>query len=291
MPQTLMEPPEALQPYAQVLHVGSTELHCFVAGPTNAPTILLIHGLGDEGDTWRCVLPALTGRYRVIAPDLPGFGRSPLAQRPITVATYARTLVALMGTLGIARATLVGHSGGAMVAQRIALGAPERVERLLLVGGCLPITRHLPPPGPLWAFLTPGLGELAYTSLRRSQDAAFATLRPYYADIDALPEEERAFLRQRVWARVWSDSQQAAFLSWLRWIVIDGATRADTYRKLLAASRVPTALVWGEADLLAPPTVGQAMASLIPGATTHVLPATGHNLHHEHPDALLELIG
>lgn len=290
MPEILMEPPAALRPFARVVRAGDVNLHCFVAGPAGAPATLLVHGLGDEGDTWRHVLPALAQRRLVIAPDLPGYGRSDPPRGPLSAAAIARALADLLASLGVARATLVGHSGGAMAAQRLALAAPHLVERLVLVAGCLPIARQLPPPGPLWAFLLPGVGELAYASLRRSQDEAYATLRPYYADLDALPAEDRDFLRARVWARVWSDKQRAAFLSMLRWLAIDRYARADEYRARLAACRVPTTLVWGERDALVPLAEGEAMAALVPGAELHVIAGAGHNLHQERPDALLALL-
>lgn len=291
MPETLMEPHEALRPYARVVQTGGLALHCFVAGPEGAPALLLIHGIGDEGDTWRHVLPALAGRFRVVAPDLPGYGRSAPLPGAMTVTALARTMADLLGALGIAHATLAGHSGGAMVAQRLALAAPRLVERLVLVAGCLPVTPRLPPLSPLWLFLTPGAGELAYTSLRRSQDEAYATLRPYYADLDALPEKERAFLRERVWARVWSDRQRAAFLSMLRWITIDRYARAAQYREQLARCRVPTTLVWGGRDALVGLAEGEAMAALVPGAQLHVIPGCGHNVQQERPGELAAIIG
>ncbi len=291
MPEILMEPPEALRPYARVVQAGGLALHCFVAGPADAPALLLIHGLGDEGDTWRRVFPALAERYRVVAPDLPGYGRSAPIGGAMSVAALAKAMASLLGALAIERATLVGHSGGAMIAQRLALGAPRLAERLVLVAGGLPVARRLPPPGPLWAFLTPGAGELAYASLRRSQDEAYATLRPYYGDFDALPQEERDFLRRRVWARVWSDRQRDAFLSMLRWMAIDGYARADEYRELIARGGSPATLVWGERDLLVPVSAGQALAALMPGAQLHVLPGCGHNVQHERPAELLALIG
>lgn len=285
-----MEPPEALRPFAHSLRVAGRVLHCYSAGPDNAPPMLLVHGLGDEADTWRHVFPALAARYRVVACDLPGFGRSAPPKGAASIAASARVLAGLMGELKLPRATLVGHSGGAMIAQRLALAAPELVERLVLVDGCLPVVQRLPPRSPLYAMLTPGLGELAYTSLRRSQDEAYATLRPYYADLDALPEAERDFLCRRVWARVWSDTQRAAFLSMLRWIVIDSATRADYYREQLARCRVPTRLIWGDSDLIVPQAAGDAVAALVPGATMHTITRCGHNPQHERPAELLALI-
>lgn len=286
-----MEPPEALRPFAHTLRVAGRPLHAFLAGPASAPPLILLHGLGDEGDTWRHLVTPLAERYRVIAPDLPGFGRSAPLPGAASVTAYARTIAALMGELRLTSAAFVGHSGGAMIAQRLALAAPQLVERLVLVAGCLPVERSVPPRSPIYAFLTPGVGELAYTSLRRSHAEAYATLRPYYADFDALPEAEREFLYRRVWARVWSDTQRAAFLSWLRWLAVDTATRADAYRERLTRCAVPTRLIWGDSDHVAARAGGDAVAALVPGATMHTIERCGHNPQHERPAELLALIG
>lgn len=289
MPTIMMPAPAHLEPYAQMVFAAGLRLHCYIAGPERAPALLLIHGLGDEADSWRRVFLPLAEGYQVVALDLPGFGRSDQPDRAYTVAFFARAVAGLMDDLGIDRATLVGSSLGALIAQRLALAAPARVERLLLLDGCLPVQRTLPP-GPLWAFLTPGLGELAYTSLRRDQDAAYATLRPYYADLDALPEDERAFLRERVWARVWSAGQRRAFLSALRWLSVDAATRAPTYALQLAGCRTPTHLVWGEHDRIVARAVAEANAAILPDARLTIIPGCGHLPHQERPEAVLGLV-
>lgn len=289
MPTIIMPAPAHLAPYARTVHAAGLRLHCYVAGRAGAPALLLIHGLGDEADSWRRVLLPLAERYRVVALDLPGFGRSDQPGRAYTVAFFARAVAGLMDGLGIGRATLVGSSLGALIAQRLALAAPARVERLLLLDGCLPVRRAFPP-GPLWAFLAPGLGELAYASLRRDQELAYATLRPYYADLDALPEDERAFLRDRVWARVWSDGQRRAFLSALRWLSIDAATRAPAYALQLAGLRVPTQLVWGEHDMIVARATAEANAAILPDARLTILPDCGHLPHQERPAAVLDLL-
>lgn len=289
MPTIMMPAPAHLEPAARVVHAAGLRLHCYVAGRERDPALLLIHGLGDEADSWRRVFLPLAERYRVVALDLPGFGRSDQPNRAYTVAFFARAVAGLMDSLGIGRATLVGSSLGALIAQRLALAAPARVDRLLLLDGCLPVRRAFPP-GPLWAFLTPGVGEAAYTSLRRDQDQAYATLRPYYADLDALPEGERAFLRDRVWARVWSDGQRRAFLSALRWLSIDAATRAGSYAIQLAGLRTPTHLVWGEHDLIVARAVAEANAAILPAARLTIIPGCGHLPHQERPEAVLGLV-
>lgn len=282
----VMEVPAQLKPYARVVDAGGVRLHIYDAGGSDATPALLIHGLGDEADTWRHVLPALARERRVVALDLPGFGRSDKPHRAYTSAFFARAAADLLGTLGISRAALVGHSMGAAIAQRLALAQPELAERLVLIGGGLP-TRRSRPPAPLWLFLTPGLGELIYTSLRRSQDQAYATLRPYYHNLDGLPEADRLFLRERVWARVWSSGQRRAFLSAFRWLGFEQVARAEEFRARLAGLRVPTALIWGAQDAIVPRAAGEAMAALLPQASLTAIDSCGHLPQQERPAQLL----
>ena len=106
----------------------------------------------------------------------------------------------------------------------------------------------------------------------------------------ALPEEERAFLRERVRARVWSTGQRRAFLSSLRWLAVEQAARAGTYRARLAQMTMPTRVIWGENDQLAPVAAATALAELLPHAELRVVPGGGHNLHQEQPETLLDLL-
>jgi pimeloyl-ACP methyl ester carboxylesterase len=285
-----MPPAPNLSPYARSVRLDpELSLFLYEAGDRQAPPLVLIHGLGDEADSWRHVLEPLAADHRVIALDLPGFGRSDKPRRAYSLGYFARTVARLLDLLGVARPTLVGSSLGAAVAQRVALASPERVERLVLVGGALPLERGLPP-APLWWFLTPGVGELAYTSLRRSQDEAFATLRPYYADLDALPAADREFLRERVWARVWSDEQRRAFLSALRWLAVERALRAPQLRARVTGLVVPTLLVWGEHDRIVPRGAADDLLTLVSGARLEVVPGAGHLPHQERPAAFVSLL-
>jgi pimeloyl-ACP methyl ester carboxylesterase len=284
-----MPPAPALQSYAQSVVVNDLRLHYYDSGPHPATPIVLIHGLGDEADTWRHVFPTLARWRRVIAPDLPGFGRSEKPRRAYTLAFFAHTIAGMLDALGIGQAVLIGHSMGAAVAQRLALAQPRRAERLVLIDGGLP-TQLRRPPAQLWLFLTPGLGEMFYTSLRRSQEHAYATLGPYYHDLAGLPQADRAFLRERVWARVWSAGQRRAFLSALRWLAIDQATRADFFGMRLADLQTPTMIIWGEHDRIAPPAAGAAMAARLPQAQLRVIAESGHLPHQERPDQLIEAL-
>jgi pimeloyl-ACP methyl ester carboxylesterase len=100
----------------------------------DGPTVLLVHGFPDSSWLWRHQVPVLTAAgFRVIAPDLRGFGES---DRPEAVEAYGLAhsvadLVAVLDALGIERARVVGHDWGAVVAWLLAATAPERVERLV----------------------------------------------------------------------------------------------------------------------------------------------------------------
>ena len=113
-------------------------------------TVLLIHGSGPGVTSyanWRLVIPALATKFRVIAPDMVGFGYS---ERPedidYGVQTWADQAIGLMDTLGIEKTSLVGNSFGGAIALRIATQHPERVDKLVLMGSMgvpFPITEGL----------------------------------------------------------------------------------------------------------------------------------------------------
>jgi pimeloyl-ACP methyl ester carboxylesterase len=101
-------------------------------------TIILIHGSGPGVTSyanWRLVIPKLAENFRVIAPDMVGFGYS---ERPddieYSVQTWADQVVGLMDTLGIEKASLVGNSFGGGIALRIATQHPDRVDKMVLMG-------------------------------------------------------------------------------------------------------------------------------------------------------------
>jgi pimeloyl-ACP methyl ester carboxylesterase len=250
---------------------------------------LLIHGLGDEADTWRYLIPALSAHRRVIALDLPGFGRSDKPRRAYTVAFFQDTILNLLDTLTIPRAVLIGHSLGALIAHTLALRCPERVERLILIGGS-PLSSAQKVSLATLLFLIPTVGEWQYNRLRADPDAAYRSLAPYYSSLAALPEAEQSFLRQRVNERVWSDGQRDAFLSTLRNLARWLPGQQGGLPARLALLTTPTLAIWGERDSLQPVENGHALVKMQPTARLVVVPGAGHNVQQEQPDAVLDAI-
>jgi pimeloyl-ACP methyl ester carboxylesterase len=103
------------------------------------PPLLFVHGLAGSWQNWLEQLPVFAdgtsgvGRHRVIAMDLPGFGRSPMPTEQISISGYARLLDRLLDRLGIDAAAVVGNSMGGFVSAELAIAFPQRVERLVLV--------------------------------------------------------------------------------------------------------------------------------------------------------------
>jgi pimeloyl-ACP methyl ester carboxylesterase len=122
----------------------------------SGPNLILIHGLSGNWMNWLENIPQLAREHRVIAIDLPGFGRSPLPQSEITIGLYADVLIALMHKLSLDTATLIGNSMGGQISAKLAIEHPELVDRLVLVspaGVTIDIARN---PQVLWVLKTFG---------------------------------------------------------------------------------------------------------------------------------------
>ncbi|HEY4357841.1 MAG TPA: alpha/beta hydrolase [Acidobacteriaceae bacterium] len=114
---------------------GGIRLHYLQAG--NGPALILLHGYTQTSRMWRPVMPVFAQKFNVIAPDLPGIGDS---QIPATVSmkSAAESIHALVQSLGIKKARVVGHDIGLMVAYAYAAEFPEETEKLVLMDAFLP---------------------------------------------------------------------------------------------------------------------------------------------------------
>jgi pimeloyl-ACP methyl ester carboxylesterase len=281
---------DTLKPFARRHRVHDQDMQIVIGG--DGQPMLLIHGLQDDLDTWRHVFGPLSQRHRVIAPDLPGFGRSNKPGGRYDVARYARDVLGLMDALSIPAAHMVGSSLGAMVAEHLALFSPGRVRALTLIGGTLSVTAQpASTRGGLLRRLFPDYVDRRYfAELRADPERAFRTLEPYYASLDNLPEADQQFLRQRVMDRVNDEAQRKAALSVSQGFVRYFIGHLREIRRRTPALTLPTHVVWGEADRVFPFVNGPARAQLQPGASFTAIPNAGHLPQQEQPQALLTLL-
>jgi pimeloyl-ACP methyl ester carboxylesterase len=250
----------------------------------NRSGVVLVHGNGDEADTWRHVFTPLAKSFRVIALDLPGFGRS----QPVlsgNLETLTAELSGFLDALALQRVHLVGSSLGAVVCTMYASQNPNRVTSLTLVGGVGLGFGDVNVSSGIQSLLEPEIGENYYNGLRSlGQDAAFTSLEPYYANLQALPATDRNFLCERVWARVWSDTQRDAFFAALRSLF---DPNLSTISRL---ERLPLRLIWGEKDNIVSIQSAHRMLTEFPQAKLEVVANAGHLPHQEQPKAFLEVL-
>lgn len=116
--------------------VDGVKLHYLTAG--QGPAVILLHGYAETSRMWKPIIPQLAGRFRVVAPDLPGIGDSGIPENGLDMKTAAIRIHALAKSLGIMKARVVGHDIGLMVAYAYAAQFPSETEKLAVMDAFLP---------------------------------------------------------------------------------------------------------------------------------------------------------
>lgn len=118
----------------KTVRVGDIEWPYLEGGPKDGEVVVLVHGFGADKDHWSMAAPHITDRYRLIAPDLPGFGENDLSlARSYRIKAQADRLVEFLDALGIEKCHLGGNSMGGFIALQAALDHPDRLKSLTLV--------------------------------------------------------------------------------------------------------------------------------------------------------------
>jgi pimeloyl-ACP methyl ester carboxylesterase len=266
--------------------VGAVRLHVAEAG--SGPPLVLLHGWPQHWWCWRRLLPRLARTYRVLAPDLRGWGWSEAPPGAYRKSTLAADVLALLDVEGLDRVAVVGHDWGGYVGFLLALEHPERIERLVALDiappwAGRPRARHLALPafGSYQALVaTPGLGpramtrgpELVRTLIRAGSgpDAAWEDDElDVYADVLRDPARARA-----------SSACYRTFLTRELPAALRGGDRGGELR-------VPSLLVLGAASPL------RRVLDPRPGPNLRVetVAGAGHFLPEEAPDDVLRLAG
>ena len=116
--------------------VDGIKIHYLTAG--HGPAVILLHGYTQTSRMWRPLIPKLTDKFTVVAPDLPGIGDSDIPEDSLDMKTAAIRIHALVKSLGISKARVVGHDIGLMVAYAYAAQFPSEVEKLVVMDAFLP---------------------------------------------------------------------------------------------------------------------------------------------------------
>ena len=253
-------------------------VHYVEAG--QGPATILIHGLGGFAESWRHNIPELARHGRVIALDLPGFGRSGKPRRSYTTAFLAHAVDGFLRALGVDRVRLVGHSLGGAVAARYALEHPARVERLALLGAAVPGFDLRPS----WIYRTlslRGVGEVLASLLTRGICAK--GLERCFAQPD--PGEIRFFVEHEFAART-SLEGRAAYLSLLRTVKDDFTAGAEAYRAALGRLGRNVLVIHGREDRVVPMAHAQRVVEGLGLPDPRWLERCGHFPQIEHADTV-----
>lgn len=121
---------------SRTAEAGGVKLHYLTAG--RGPAVILLHGYAETSRMWRPLIPRLAGKFTVIAPDLPGIGLSEIPTGGLDMKSAAVSVHALAASLGVAKARVVGHDIGLMVAYAYAAEFPAETEKLVLMDAFLP---------------------------------------------------------------------------------------------------------------------------------------------------------
>lgn len=267
--------------YSRFVEVDGVTVHYQEAGETSAPPLLLIHGFASSNLVWsKVLLPFAESGFRVIAPDLLGYGYSGKPrQMDYTIASQAKMVIGLLEQLGIERVCLVGSSYGGAVAATIALDRPELVEKLVLVGA---VTNNKPTRYLLMRlFGSPIIGDILSPLVVGSRRLLRMRMKRVY-DRHAWELDEK-----RVQARHLPLATRGTHRAIIRTVRRWDAERISRDAHLLVQ---PTLIVWGDRDREVPLADGERLQQEIPNSRLFVFRECGHLPHEEYPAEFTTLV-
>lgn len=243
-------------PQEKTATVFGAKIRYLEAGDAAKPTVILLHGLGANAESWQFNIAALAANYRVIALDQVGFGKSDKPLIKYRVGTYVDFLDKLMAELKIEKASLVGNSMGGWVAGLMAVKYPNRVEKIVLADA---------------AGITPK--EVDYDRIYQlnntTRDEVRANLKlifanPLFANNESLVDQ---FLTVRVST---GDGYTISSLT-------ESIRRKEDFLDArLGEIKKPTLVIWGKQDGLLPLADGEKFKQGIAGSQLIVFDPCGH---------------
>lgn len=224
---------------------GGLPMRYYCVGSRGDP-VVLVHGLGGSAEAWVNLIPLLSREFQVYAPDLPGFGSTPLAPEKQCITTHAKYLGHFLDALGYPQVTLVGQSLGGWIATRYTAEHPERVKRLYLLNSA--------------GLMRDGM----FSPYTPDRDAA----KKYIARMSGYRGPVPRFLLDAI-VKVSQEPAYAEFIA--------NYDRAEEVDELLPQISVPTTIVWGTEDRIFPLCCAYDFHEGIPNSRLVLAPGVSHN--------------
>jgi len=255
------------------LDAGGVRTRFAEAGRPDLPPLLLLHGTGGHWETFAPNLPALSAHLHCVAIDMVGNGFSAKPDHDYEIPVYLRQVLAVLDAFGFARASVVGMSLGAWVAARLAIDAPDRVDKLVLMS-------------PAGLVATPAnMARIRAERTRAVQEADWASIKAMF---DHLIADERNRIPDVIALRqaIYRLPDTRATIDHLL-VLQDPEARQ---RNLIAeddwkAIAAPTLVVASGKDVSEYQSTARRVAELIPGGAVLEMPGVKHWPHFEDPEA------
>ena len=252
----------------------------------DGPPVVLIHGMVNSSRHWEEVALRLADRYTVVAPDLLGHGDSAAVRGDYSLGAHACSIRDLLTTIGIERATVVGHSLGGGIAMQFFYQFPQRVERLALIssGGLghevSPMLRGAALPG-----AATGIWLVANRRVRAALERAAERMR-------ARGSRKGVYLQAvaRAMRPLQDAAARRAFVQTLRSVIDVRGQHVSAIDRLYLLGELPTLIVWGGRDNTIPMEHGLAAHELIPNSRFVTLPKAAHFPNIEDPQGLADAL-
>ncbi len=259
-------------------------------GAPDAPPVILVHGLMSDSGTWAEVLAPLAERgVRAIAIDLLGHGQSDAPRGLYLLDDFAILLDGFMAALGIAQATLCGHSLGGAIAVHFGYHYPNRVRQLVLVsaGG---LGREVSPA--LRMLALPGAEQLTGVVMGRRWVQRLLRSSPVHRVFRVT--DQRLVNLRRIGRTLFRADLRAAFFRSLRGVIGPRGQLGSFVEMQYLAAHLPTMLVWSQRDVIIPVAHAHRTHEHLPGSELVVFEGGGHEPHRrnaeEFADAMVTFV-
>jgi pimeloyl-ACP methyl ester carboxylesterase len=267
-------PPEIPGVRHEYVNSGGLRMHVALAGPDDAPAVVLVHGWPQNWWTWREVIPVLAAGHRVIAIDLRGHGWSEAPAAGYDKEQLAGDVLGALDVLGVQRFTWIGHDWGGWSGLLAALRAPERIERLLVM--CVPHPWIPPHPRRLLMLGYQGPISMPWLGLRIARPMVRSVLQAGRGR-DRLPAADVAIFDEHIPPHV----TVAMYRTFLTREVLPIA-RGSLADQVLA---VPTTVLVGDRDLVTRGTVDGPVAGQ-PQLHVETIAGVAHWIPEQRPEAV-----
>ncbi|MDH3192647.1 MAG: alpha/beta hydrolase [Nitrosopumilus sp.] len=232
--------------------------------------LVLVHGLGASAERWNHVIPTFSKDYRVIVPDLIGFGHSAKPLVDYTLDFFSEFLEKFFAISGIERPFVIGSSLGGQITAEYACRNPENIEKLILVS-----------PAGVMKQSTPALDAYIMAALypnEQSAKNAFEMMEGSGNEVDDVIVQE--FIK-----RMQMPNAKLAFMS-----TILGLKNAEVITKKLPSIQAPTLIIWGSDDPVIPIEHAKEFVSAIKDCRFYRMDGCGHTPYVQDPNSFVSIV-